>query len=114
MYYLNAHDGYLIASSQGDDTFHVFDRAEHDYLGRFQIEGAGETDGHDVVNVPAGADFPGGLFVAQNGKAPEPTNTHPVNRYEYDGASQFLLLSWEAIADTLDLELDTMSYDPRR
>lgn len=115
IYYLNAHDGYLIASSQGDDTFHVFDRdSDHAYVGRFKIEGSGETDGHDVVNVPAGADFRGGLFVAQNGKAVAPSSSEPVNGYEYDGSTQFLMLSWEAIADSLELELDTTSYNPRR
>jgi 3-phytase len=59
IYYGRHGRGYLIASSQGDDTFHVFARhggftrrSFNAYEGSFIVEGAGETDGHEVVSVP--------------------------------------------------------------
>jgi 3-phytase len=116
-----SHQGYLIASSQGDDSFHVYARTggftratANAHLGSFTIEDGGETDGHDVVNVPAGANFPQGLFVAQSGNAPEPADTSDINGYEYDGSTQFLMLGWEDIAAPLSLSIDTKGYDPRK
>jgi 3-phytase len=95
--------GYLIASSQGDDTFHVYARRDpRVYIGSFQVEGAGETDGHEVVNARLRG-FPFGLFVAQNGEAAGPVSEAPINGYEYDGSSQFKLLRWDAIASALGL-----------
>ncbi len=67
-------EGYLIASSQGNDTYAVFNRTPpHDYLGSFKvvkglkIDGTEETDGLDVVSYPVGARYPHGLFVIQDG-----------------------------------------------
>lgn len=113
-------EGYLIASSQGDDTFHVFERSggftrgtANRHLGAFTVAGAGETDGHDVVNVPMGRAFPQGLFVLQNGKASEDGFAAELDGYELDGASQFLFLGWEQIAHALGLSVTPRGYDPR-
>jgi hypothetical protein len=38
------------------------------------------------------------LLVVQNGDAPEPDDTSPINGYEFDGATQFKYVS---LADTL-------------
>jgi len=60
--------GYLIASSQGNGQYKIFDRkAPHAYVTTFTIAGANETDGIDIVNLPLGAKFPAGIFVAHNG-----------------------------------------------
>ncbi|MEY2225816.1 phytase [Streptomyces sp. BF23-19] len=69
--------GYLLASSQGDDTFAVFDR-EHGnaYVGGFRIgdgtkpgspDGSQECDGAAVTTAPLGKRFPNGLLVVQDG-----------------------------------------------
>ena len=56
-------EGYLIASSQGNSTFKVFNRKPpHEYITTFTVEGAEETDGFDVTSVNLGPDFPEGLF----------------------------------------------------
>ncbi|MFJ6482359.1 phytase [Streptomyces sp. NPDC091682] len=71
------HGGYLLASSQGDDTFAVFDR-EHDnaYVRGFRIgdgatpgspDGSQECDGAAVTSAPLGKRFPNGLLVVQDG-----------------------------------------------
>ena len=64
--------GYLIASSQGNWTYVVFDRVPpHAYRGTFRIadgpriDGAGETDGIEVVATPVGPDYPRGMLVVQ-------------------------------------------------
>lgn len=66
--------GYLLASSQGDNTFAVFTRqGDNAYLGSFQVAAAGEVDGAQesdgamVVNVGLGERFPNGLLVVQDG-----------------------------------------------
>ncbi|MFJ7589312.1 phytase [Streptomyces sp. NPDC097617] len=68
--------GYLLASSQGDDTFAVFDR-EHGnaYVRGFRIgdggpgspDGSQECDGAAVTTAPLGKKFPNGLLVVQDG-----------------------------------------------
>lgn len=65
-------EGFLIASSQGDNTYAVFDRvAPHAFRGRFQVrfEGTliGDTDGLDVMSAALGPEFPKGLLVIQDG-----------------------------------------------
>ena len=65
--------GYLIASSQGDNTFAVYQRAgENSYLGSFKIKGVGATDGLDLTNIPLGEQYPAGLLVVQNGAQAKP------------------------------------------
>lgn len=72
--------GYLVASSQGDNAYAVFRLPGVTPVGRFRI-GAGtfgsteETDGIELDNRAFGADFPGGLFIAQDGQnAPNAQN----------------------------------------
>jgi myo-inositol-hexaphosphate 3-phosphohydrolase len=74
IYYGKDGTGYLLASSQGDNTFAAYTReGNNDFLGRFAVGNNGsidsvqESDGADVINVPLGANFPFGLFVTQDG-----------------------------------------------
>ncbi|MFD8236190.1 phytase [Streptomyces sp. NPDC059696] len=70
-------DGYLFASSQGDDTFALYDREvseDNEYEGGFRVgaasaslDGAQECDGAAVLNAPLGSRFPNGLLVVQDG-----------------------------------------------
>ena len=72
--------GYLIASSQGDYAYTLYGLKNGRYLGRFRIsdgtvDGVQETDGLELVLGDFGADYPGGLFVVQDGdNAPETQN----------------------------------------
>lgn len=75
-----ADGGYLVASSQGDNAFAVFRLPDMTPVGRFRI-GQGpfgsveETDGIELDNRDFGPDFPGGLFIAQDGvNAPRAQN----------------------------------------
>lgn len=72
--YKNNKTGYLIASSQGNFTYAIFDRlGDNPYLGSFKIaaskgvDGVEETDGLDIVSDSLNADFPAGLLVVQDG-----------------------------------------------
>lgn len=65
---------YLIASSQGDYTYSVYDTSRGDrWTGAFRvaagpaIDGSEETDGIASSALPMGPAFPHGLFVAQDG-----------------------------------------------
>ena len=68
--------GYLIASSQGNNTYAVFERSGNNrYLGSFAvgdntmngIDGTGETDGLDITARNLGAPFEKGMLVVQDG-----------------------------------------------
>ncbi|TAF07824.1 MAG: phytase [Nostocales cyanobacterium] len=121
IYYGANGTGYLLASSQGDNTFAVYTReGNNEFLGRFGVGNNGaidsvqESDGADVINVPLGANFPNGLFVTQDG------NNDPAKLVEDDGElenvnSNFKFVPWENIVTTLPdiLTIDTTSYDPR-
>ena len=84
--------GYLIASSQGNDSFVIYDRDTYQHVGTFKIvasptiDAVRHTDGIEVTTAALGSAFPGGLFVAQDG-----TND--------DGSvnQNFKLVRWEEI-----------------
>ncbi len=102
IYYADGEQGYLIASSQGEDdrehpladTFAVYRRdGNNDYVMSFRIVGnpalgidaVGDTDGICVSSASLGPRFPYGLFIAQD--SPNP------------GANQnFKIVPWECIA----------------
>ncbi|MCP3820662.1 phytase [Streptomyces sp. A3M-1-3] len=70
-------DGYLLASSQGDNTFALYDREvgdDNEYEGGFRVtaatevlDGSQECDGAAVLNAPLGDRYPRGLLVVQDG-----------------------------------------------
>lgn len=72
--------GYLVASSQGDNAYAVFRLPGMTPVGRFRIAAGSlgsteETDGIELDNREFGPDFPGGLFIAQDGvNAPHAQN----------------------------------------
>lgn len=92
--------GYLVVSSQGNNTYAVFDRSgANRYRGSFAvapntaagIDGVSETDGLDVTSASLPG-YPGGLFVTQDGYNVSP----PANQ-------NFKFVPWRAIADRLGL-----------
>ena len=95
LYYGSHGKGYLLASSQGNNSYAVFEREGNNaYQGSFSVvdgavDGSEETDGLDVINLSLGPDFLQGFFIAQDG-------------YNYDGDSlstqNFKLVPWERIA----------------
>ncbi len=98
IFYASGGAGYLIVSSQGNNTFVVYERrAPHQHLLTFAlgtnsalgIDGCSDTDGIDVTSRGLGAAFPGGLFVAQDGA-------------NSGGNQNFKLVPWPAIAELAD------------
>ncbi len=95
IYYLPDGEGYLLASSQGNYSYAIFERkSPHKYLGSFRItdgvvDGVEETDGIDVYSYPLNSDFQHGLLVVQDG-------------YNYDkgspAAQNFKFIAWENVA----------------
>jgi 3-phytase len=87
--------GYLVASSQGDNAFALFELPSLRPVGRFRIASGQfgsveETDGIDLVLGDTGPGFSGGLFVAQDGhNAPQ--------------AQNFKLVAWDDIIAALQL-----------
>jgi 3-phytase len=93
IYYGAGSKGYLIASSQGANTFNVYERQDpHKFVLTIDpVEGkvgdVGETDGIDVTNVATSSNFPRGLFVCQDGRGK-------------NGVQNFKFYAWEQIAGT--------------
>ena len=71
--YNKGNQNLLLASSQGNNRYAVFDiNDEHSYKGYFQIgsstiDGSEETDGIDVVSEAIGDIYPEGIFICQDG-----------------------------------------------
>ncbi|BAY07980.1 phytase [Calothrix sp. NIES-2098] len=121
IYYGKNGTGYLLASSQGDNTFVAYTReGNNDYLGNFAVGSNGaidsvqESDGADVVNVPLGSNFPYGLFVTQDGSNEPAKIVQDEDEFENIN-SNFKLVPWENIANAFStpLNIDTTSYNPR-
>jgi 3-phytase len=107
--------GYLLASSQGDDTFAVYaDRGLGPYVGSFAVadgpnaDGVQESDGAAVVNVPLGPAFPRGLLVTQDG------DNAGAGEAELD-STNFKLTRWDAVAAAFrpPLLVDPFGFSPR-
>jgi 3-phytase len=98
LYYAQDGDGYLIASSQGSNTYAMFERdGDNAYVTSFRIttgsiDAAVESDGIEVTNAPLGPLWPDGLFIAQDD--------------HNEGFSRnFKLVSWGDIVAAADVEL---------
>jgi 3-phytase len=117
IYYGKNGTGYLLASSQGDNTFAAYTReGSNNFIGRFGIGNNGsidsvqESDGAEVINVPLGANFPNGVFITQDG------SNNPAKIVDGENiSSNFKLVPFENIANTFPtpLTIDTTSYNPR-
>jgi 3-phytase len=87
--------GYVIVSSQGDNAYAVYNMADDRYVGRFRvvdgaIGGSEETDGIELILGDFGPDYPGGLFIAQDG-------------HNAAAAQNFKLVAWDDIVKALGL-----------
>jgi 3-phytase len=86
---------FIIVSSQGDNAYTVYRANTDAYVGRFRI-GAGkigateETDGIELIVGDFGPNYPGGLFIAQDGINPP-------------HAQNFKLVAWDDIKRALGL-----------
>ncbi|MFI6515552.1 phytase [Spirillospora sp. NPDC050679] len=109
-------EGYLLASSQGDNTFAVYDREDPtDHIGQFRIapgtavDGSEECDGAMVTSVRVG-DFRDGLLVVHDG-----ANTPDVVGGDGEARTNtnFKFVSWKDVAEPLDLDVATGDWDPR-
>ena len=121
LYYGDNGNGYLIASSQGDSTYGLFERSgDNEFLGQFIIAGNGdidqvnETDGFDLTNVALGEAFPNGLFVVHDG-ANDPQSVVQDEEELENNSTNFKFVPWESVANAFpeSLIIDTTSYDPR-
>ncbi len=103
LYDLGDGRGYLVVSSQGNDTYAVYRReGKQEYLGSFAvvadpvrgIDGISETDGLEVTSRNLGPGFEHGAMVAQDGR-----NVLPAEN------QNFKMVPWKSIAEALGLEM---------
>nr|WP_286207796.1 phytase [Hephaestia sp. MAHUQ-44] len=102
LYDLGGGKGYLVISSQGNNSYAVYDRqGANTYRGSFAvvadgaagIDGISETDGLDVSSANLGPGFEHGAMVAQDGRNVLPGDTQ-----------NFKIVRWSDIAAALKLE----------
>ncbi len=100
IYYAANGEGYIIASSQGNDKFIIFDRkTPHSFVGEFRIDNVGSTDGLDVTNMSLNGSCSEGIFTCHNGKQ----NPCPVE-----------VIKWEDVAKSVGgLIIDSQYWNPR-
>jgi 3-phytase len=88
--------GWLVASSQGDNAYALYRLPGMEPAGRFRIMagkfgGTEETDGIELAKGSFGRNYPGGLFIAQDGQnAP--------------AAQNFKLVSWRDVMKQLQVK----------
>lgn len=98
IYRANETEGYLLASSQGNNTYAAYDRQTGKFVARFRIasdvesgiDGAEETDGIDVTAFPLPG-YPAGAFAVQDGY------NDPAGQ-----AQNYKLVDWRKIEAVLD------------
>ncbi|GED03256.1 phytase [Bacillus atrophaeus] len=113
IYYAPDGKGYIMASSQGNNSYAIYERqGSNKYIENFEItdgekiDGTSDTDGIDVIGFGLGAKYPNGIFIAQDGKNTE--NGQAVNQ-------NFKIVPWERIAKPIGAALDVKKQaDPRR
>jgi 3-phytase len=104
IYETGKRSGYLVVSSQGDNTFHIYDRrGSNPHLASFTVTSTGDSDGVAITSAPLGRAFPAGIVAVQNGEAQDPPDTGDINGHEYDGSTQFRIVDWRKIAKALGL-----------
>ncbi|WDM22341.1 phytase [Paenibacillus polymyxa] len=96
LYYGKDGKGYLMASSQGNSSYAIYERqGDNAYISNFTIgdsptvDGTSVTDGIDVLGYGLGKNFPHGIFVAQDDENLE--NGKKLNQ-------NFKMVPWERIA----------------
>ena len=96
----------LIASSQGSNSYSVFNTADSSFVGAFsivdnkmglKIDGTSDTDGIAVSSQTLPG-FEGGLFVAQDGENTVATKNGSMNENQ-----NFKFVPWQAISRALGL-----------
>ncbi len=102
LYSTGERTGYLLASSQGDNSYTMYTReGENTFLGRFiigdsdAIDGTQETDGIAASSAELGPNFPNGLFVAQDGVNGIEAGEKPQN---------FKIVDWRDLEAALSLK----------
>ncbi|RZJ93895.1 MAG: phytase, partial [Novosphingobium sp.] len=112
LYDLGGSRGYLVVSSQGNNTYAVYRReGANDYLGSFAvvangpagIDGISETDGLEITSADLGPGFERGAMIAQDGR-----NVLPGERQNYK------YVPWTSIAQALNLEVRQADATSRR
>ncbi|MEM6827222.1 MAG: phytase [Pseudomonadota bacterium] len=102
---------YLVASSQGDNTYAVFDlAAPHAFRGRFQVthkgELIGDTDGLEVTSTPIGPRFPEGVLVIQDGLVRTGGKAGAQSQTGQSRYQRFAYVSWRSIREAIGLAGD--------
>ncbi|GAB3137278.1 phytase [Micromonospora sonneratiae] len=120
IYYRGAGRGYLLASSQGENAFAVYQlQGANAYQGHFRVvadddpddpDGSEVCDGAAVLNVPLGSTFDEGLLVVHDG---ENTPVAVDENGEVRENTNFKFVKWDDVAEEAGLVVDTSGWSPR-
>ncbi|GAB2954613.1 phytase [Micromonospora polyrhachis] len=120
IYYRGGGKGYLLASSQGENAFAVYQlQGANAYTGHFRVvsgddsdepDGSEVCDGAMVLNAPLGSTFDEGLLVVHDGQN---TPTVVDDNGEERENTNFKFVQWEDVAEEAGLAVDTSGWNPR-
>lgn len=96
-------NGFLVVSSQGDNSFHVYDLVDGAHRGRFTVgpgvvDGVTDTDGIEVVSAAIHPGMPHGFLIVQDG-----TNEDAGGQIRHQN---FKIIDWSHIRSALRLNLE--------
>ena len=98
-------NGYLLASSQENSEFVLYNRKNHEHIGNFTVsdgtaDGVQHCDGMHVVSAHLNDRYPHGLLVVQDGN-----NTPEVYDADNDVREQinFKFIDWNSLSKNMDL-----------
>ena len=109
--------GYLIASSQGDDSFSIYSRlpdtsGAHTWIGRFRIvndsytDGVQHCDGIEIIRAHLGDSFPEGLMVVQDGSNAPNVVVYDEKNDEYENINtNFKFVSLKVLDQAINARL---------
>lgn len=103
LYRIGATDGYVLASSQGENAFNVYKRSDNSYVGKFNISYQGklvmDCDGIEATSSYLNLTYPTGMVVVQDG--------NPTNKKQ-----SFKIVPWYKIELGLSPSLSSAPLNP--
>ncbi len=122
IYYAANGEGYLIASSQGNSRFNIYERkSPHNFITYFTVDMANGTDGIDVSNVNFGGSYNTGIMLVHHdsfiygspfGNIGIPIDTSSFNpRYSIDTVPPAAIDGLSVETDLMDNRFVLVSWD---
>jgi 3-phytase len=93
LYRIGKKHGYLVASSQGENAFNIYNRENGAYVGKFNISYQGkmveDCDGIEITSHYLSPNYPVGMIVVQDGNPTNERQSFKMARWDHLAISYF-------------------------